>query len=901
MALTVSQAFKDTQKRRGRKKARVLIKYKRRYFDPGTVNYVYEPNWQTLTMRDVVDPGEIIHQLDVTDPGIFKSSTVTIRLKNTQNEWHASVNDPSIFAADALAVNGYDDARVLFQITDGLQLPDGTWEDLPQFTGYSMDFKPDPLSGYMEIPISATLLADACRAVEINVPVTGEAVALSAAGEEMSPYTGDGTTALLKTKSTGVIFFVALYATNPSTGAKTTLTPTTDYTVSIPTDGTEAKVTLVSPASWNGKNFTADVINKDLLSASQGVVSVTALYADGAKLVQGADYTLSLPQDVAPAKMTLADPELWIGKAFTWDGTKGRTNLTVEQAVALFCDAAGITSSMRSIIPVIFPGGLGASKTIDSQADWNAGTLLQNLDTATVPGSILRGWFLIDDFSDGDYTINPVWTTAVSGGSVSVSSGNLVVAATLAGGGMARAWTPLAKSYGAWSWKSSVSGSGAFVYFSCTGTDPLSSGGTGYYLQFYTGAPYGSGVHLYRVEPSSADVLLGSYTGAGYDGLHVWTVTRDSAGSFVVFMDGVQVITATDATWTTADSILIEANGNPCTISITDIYYSAQSQPGPFTLSNADAVGEWQFDLLTTPVVLGTMDVYSILNGGTVVIKTATAPDAGGVPGAYDPMVALSAANLMMSTPQRWLKIRAEITPAAGSLTTPELQKLVAHFTSSNVTLSLVAPTSGTAFQYIQKYAGTCHYETGVDEAGILFFRPRTVSGSAVLDLTPWTNLSKVDNTSKGFDKVFTVVHVTASPYDYYYDSAAAGEAEPTSARRFGPVQRDIDLSGILFANDVEIGQASAQAGWEDLHLPKWSCRAIGKAAAWAQLSDPVNLTAVPDPKMIDNAAGDPYQAPGFAGAAGVALAISKRMKIVGVTRNLGLRQHQYLLQELLS
>jgi hypothetical protein len=900
MSLTVSSTFKDVQRKRFGKKARIRVGYKRRYFDAGTMDYVYEPDFNWLTMSEVVDPQEIVHQLDVLEPGIFKSSTVTLRLRNTRNEWQKDASDPSRFAADARAVSGYDDVDVIFQVTDGFQLPDGTWEDVPQFTGYAYDFKPSPQGGYVEVPVSATLLLDRCPATKVNTAVTGEDVALSAVGEELSPYTGDGTTAVLKTKSSGVIQVVAVYATNPSTGAVTTLTLTTDYTVTIPTDGREATVTLVSPSSWTGKNFTADVINKDLLTTSKGVVSVKALYADGTKLTQGSDYTVSIPGDVAPAQMTLAEPELWVGKSFTWDGTKGSLNLKVEAAVGLFCDAAGVTSSMRSIVPVVFPGGVSGSKTLDAQDDWEAGTLLQNLDTKTVPGAILRGWFLIDDFSDGDYTADPTWTVGASGGGISVVSSFLRVSAGVSS--RAFLYTPLAKSYGAWSWRSRIiAGTGGYVYFSCSGTDPIVSGGTGYYLLFYNGAPYGTGAFLYRVEPSSSDVLLASYNSAGALSDHVWTVTRDETGAFNVFMDGVSVMTATDNKWTSADYFHVEEPINSSTIEISNIYYSAQAQPGPFTLSNADAVGEWVFDLTTTPTAAGIMDVYSILNGGTVVIKTAWAPDSSGSPGTWDTLQALGAGNTIQGMPKQWLKVRAELNPAAGTMTSPEVQKLVAHFTTADVTLSLIAPTSGTAYAFVQKYAATCGYETGVDEAGIFYFRPRAVAADSVLDLDPWTNLVKVDDVSKGWDQVYTIAHVSAPPYDYYYDSAAAGESAPTRERTYGSVQHDIDLSGIIFANDALIGQSAAQADWEERSRPKWRCRATAKSAAWVQLADAVNLTYVPDPKMLDNVAGDPMQTPGAAGAASVALAVKKKMKVIGAARNLVKRTTQWQLQEILS
>ena len=54
----------------------------------------------------------------------------------------------------------------------------------------------------------------------------------------------------------------------------------------------------------------------------------------------------------------------------------------------LLADEAGIVSGDRSIAPVIFPGGLSGTKTIDVQADWEAGTVLTNINTTASPGDI---------------------------------------------------------------------------------------------------------------------------------------------------------------------------------------------------------------------------------------------------------------------------------------------------------------------------------------------------------------------------------------------------------------------------------------------------------------------------------------------------------------------------------
>jgi hypothetical protein len=920
MALTVTQNYKDVQSRRSGKAARITVQYKRRYFDAGAVAFVYESAWRTLSMRDVVDPGDIVSQLDTTEPGIFKSSTVTLRLRNHDNRWFRSVNDPSIFAADAVATSGYYDDYTLFQILDGHRLPNGDWEDVPQFTGYAFDFTPIPKSGYVEVPISASLLAEKCGATKVNTAVTTEAVADSVTDETLNPSPGDGSTAILKTRSGNVISVTSVKADGVA------LTLTTQYTVSIPTDGTPATITLVSPATWNGKALTWSGVTGDLLTQSLAVASVSTLFADGSALIQGEDYTVSIATDaVGPAKITLVDATLWIGKSFTWSGTKGVINKKVEEAVALYCDAAGITSASRSIQAVLFPGGLSSSKTIDSQGDWEAGTLLQNITTVSAPGSIRRSWTLIDDFSDNDYTANPVWTVRDSGGgfgsasvSFSAASGYLAVAESGGSGFKIFALdTPWSRSTGSYRFTVNVvsfsaagvsnGNDGQVIMFFQTAAASSTGQVTGYGLRFNLNYDAGSNnqVQLVRIDgtnTSSGAVLanLGTFT----TGSHIWTVSRDGSGNFTVYRDGVSIGTATDNTYGTSAQFgvtgVISASSDSLSIRLDDIYWS-DSLDNTTASSSAAAVAEYQFNLLTTPSALGRLDHFEILNGGSILLETASAPDSGGSPGTWEALQAIDGSNQMLSTPQQWLKIRVEITAASGTAASPELQKLVAHFTTSTVTLSQVAPTSGSVWDKIQALAQMCNYETGWDESGVFYFRSRSVTGDAVIAIDPWTNLVDLDDTHTGWDRVFTVGHASQTPYEYFYGSADAGEAEPTSERRFGSIPLDLDFSGELLANDSVIAKGAAQLAWEEFHLPKWRCRATIKYTSWLQMSDAVSLTYVPDPKMLDNVVGDPLQKPGAAGAVGIALAIAKKMKIVGITRQQKARTMQLLLEEILS
>lgn len=819
MALTVTAAFKAVNAKRGDKVARILVRYKKRRWVAASLSYVYDSSWTTLYEGDFEDPGEITHQLDVDEPLVFNSSGLTLRLKNTRGQWQKSTNDPSVFAATAAAPDGYDDYGTLFQVTYGHQLPDGTWEDVPQFTGYAYDFLPMPQQGVMEVAVSSSLLAEKCLADKINVAVTNEALG-----------TGNGVNATLTTTSTGVMV-------------------------------------------------------------------IKTVYGDGVAMVPDQDYTISGTGELGAATITLVDPSLWNGVVFTWSGTKGRTNLTVEELIELYLTTVGITS--YSVQNVIFPGSLSASRTLDTQDQWAAYLSATNVTTTHTPGSILKKWHLIDDFADGDYTANPAWTVQQNTGSVSVSSGKLNLVSSGLSGRTAIS-TPFTKTTGTWTFK--PSGGWEFYFLLSNLNFANLSPGTGYRVRYFSSS---SSLLLIRDDGSGLPVTLTSTTFTISAGDTV-RVTRESSGLIKVWVNGVEKLSATTTTYTTGDYVVLcgiaESGSGSYTATFDEVVWS-QEVDGTGAIDYSAWVVDYQYDLGSTPASLGILQRTHVLNGGTLTYKTATAPDSGSSPpspGAYDSFVAVDTDGQMLSTPRRWLKLRIEGSTASGGYDSPEVQRLILNFSVSTVTISLVIP-QGTVWDQIRFWAKVANYETGWDANGTFFFRARAAAGASIIDLTPWTNLVGLDDAHPGYDRVRNVGHAIQPPWEFTYDKDDAGEAEPTSERRFGRQAKDYDFTGAILANDVRLGQAAAQGGYEEFYLPKFRCRCPAKLIPWLELSDVGSLTWVPDPKMVEHYAGDPLQQSGFAGPQGVALAIGKRMKIVGLTKRLRATRGDLLLEEVLS
>lgn len=635
---------------------------------------------------------------------------------------------------------------------------------------------------------------------------------------------------------------------------------------------------------------------------SNGVYRITQV-KDGAGniLDQGDDYTVSNLNGTGPAtiRFTVSQAGSPGPRAA---GTKWKLDKTIEYLVGLLCDEAGIPSSERTINSVIFPGGVSGSKTIDLAADWQAGTLT-NIGATATPGSIKKKWMLLDDFADGNYTLNPTWTVLLNNGSVSVNGSNKFVVAASATYPTS-VYTPFVKTSGTWQWKSSFSGSGTvngFVYFAANSISTflnfVSAGG--FYLKFSLASGTKS-VSLYRGVDGASDVLLATYTAATVHDERTWRVTKDASGNFTVYMDGVSVMTATDTTEITGAYFILQTTSSS-TLTIDDIYWSEEVD-GVIAVDTSAAI--WisaEQDLLAAPISWGVMRRDEVLNGGSVAYKTAVATSSGG---SYDAYVAISGDGQINSALKRYLKIKVEITSASYSLVSPEVQRIIANFSTSTVFLSVANFSAKSCFAAIQRLAQLCNYEWGFDGDGNFFFRSKTVSGDGILDVSYHNVIERISDYNPGWQDVVNVGRVRYNDYIAEYDGADAGEASPTSEQIYGRRVLDEDLSDMLLANDASLADARARTIYEDRSLPRGAYRASGRFVPWLEVSDVLNLTAADDPLLLEHYAGDPMQAyprPMPAGPATNLLANDLRVKIIGLTPNPDQHTAEYILQGVLS
>lgn len=161
--------------------------------------------------------------------------------------------------------------------------------------------------------------------------------------------------------------------------------------------------------------------------------------------------------------------------------------------------------------------GVKFSTSSTSADDWLAMTL-SNISTSYYDGGAAIGY---EDFEDGNYTANPVWTA--TSGSWSIIDGNLSVFTS------GIIFTSSTKTTGDFS-IDVLSMSGAIVYWAFMST----SASTGNMVEFEQSAPYR--VNLVNVGASRTVICTALGPAPGY--MRGATVTRDSSGNFTLSIKG---------------------------------------------------------------------------------------------------------------------------------------------------------------------------------------------------------------------------------------------------------------------------------------------------------------------------------------------------------------------------
>lgn len=183
-----------------------------------------------------------------------------------------------------------------------------------------------------------------------------------------------------------------------------------------------------------------------------------------------------------------------------------------------------------------------------------------------------------DDFEDGDYTNNPIWT--VLSGTYSASNHYLDEQST-----EGRIYTSQGNAHGRWhaklKHKHNLVNSILRWYILYSGNpDPDNDAAKGYYL--FINASGSFYFRLCRDDGSTNVVIIDATPGISDTNWHIIEVTRSQSNKFTIYLDGTVEGNVTDATYTSSQYMGLRdgVNANP-TVCLDDIFVANYCDPEP--------------------------------------------------------------------------------------------------------------------------------------------------------------------------------------------------------------------------------------------------------------------------------------------------------------------------------
>ncbi len=536
-----------------------------------------------------------------------------------------------------------------------------------------------------------------------------------------------------------------------------------------------------------GTEFTADF---------NGVARFTAVKkgqtADGAALATtltpSTDYNTADENEIAlPGKVTLnaaliAGQSVW-ASYFYWYQDK-EPSWIVEQLLLL----AGITGYV--VEPTIFTTAVENTWLQTLTADWAAGTLLQGV---TTNGDSLRGPVLIDDFSDGDFTANPVWTPianysiAVAGGKLTIQNGDNL-------------YTPFDKATGTWQADLSASLVSNILWWDFLHT----AGGNCYSVGLLNG-------HVVIAKDKDLSPAPIAYMDWDHSIEQTYRITRDAAGEMNLYIDGVLKLTATDNDYTTSERIEIECTG------FTTQYCSIDNMMWSPEVTATGALTTGIFESQVKDTLVGQIDAWGKLltnyglNGGTILVETYTSAAADFLSGNDAAgWVALSGTGQILSAVLRYIKVRVTITRGSAPGQSPEFQDYSVKYYTTSTKIPLVDLSHQNVLAVIQDIAGMAAYEFGFTASEQFFYRARSTASAPVLVINKDNYLKEELSYNKGTDKVFTAVEANFGEFAETIDANTQGEAHPNVLDKYGRLPISVS-SDLLPGPSVNVARSAAQ------------------------------------------------------------------------------------------
>lgn len=323
--------------------------------------------------------------------------------------------------------------------------------------------------------------------------------------------------------------------------------------------------------------------------------------------------------------------------------------------------------------------------TDTSQADFEAGTET-NIDTTTEPGKLTLKWFKIDDFTDSNFTSDPVWTQIVNGAgnnTWAVVSQILTCPYDSGSGGLdvQHLTTPFTSVTGSWEIKLKGSNSSTTprFYFMSSGVVYTGSSGRPLNNSYYVSYNSAGQLNLGKVVSGTDSNLGGTVSVTGDTNFHTIRVTRNSSGTIDVYFDGVFKLSVSDSSITTSSAVSCSVSqgsaGSP-TASFDDIYWSPVVEASEVVAVDGEFVSE-TIDQGASVATEGVFQTTQIVPTNTTITwYTATSTDGM----SWDPYVAVTPGAAIGSTVRRYLRYKAVLTTTS-YLISPTITDVTVNWT----------------------------------------------------------------------------------------------------------------------------------------------------------------------------------------------------------------------------
>jgi len=244
-----------------------------------------------------------------------------------------------------------------------------------------------------------------------------------------------------------------------------------------------------------------------------------------------------------------------------------------------------------------------------------------------------------------------------------------------------------------------------------------------------------------------------------------------------------------------------DGNENPTIYDVKTQYID-----GGYTWNNK--IGSQVIDCSTDLKAFGKLENWVTLNGKEIKFFTQSAPDNGGVPGTWEEEKEISSTNQIMSTCtpgttrflKWWSKFRTDDATVRALL-----NKVKANWATSTFVISLANFTGLTVRSAIEELANMPNYECGFDATGKYFFRSRVATEEVDFVLDWKKNLEKISEVDPGLGEVRNHIEATFGDYTKVMDVKLEGEDRPDSIDKYGFLPLTVYGRNLLANENVNI------------------------------------------------------------------------------------------------